>query len=208
VRGDVSEMAKRIRQSQILVFAGGLVGGDEPDGAGKLLNAYFRRPEITDAVRELLGRDGLMLGISGGFSALLKLGLLPYGDIRDITEDCPALAANPIGRHHAGMVSTCVSSNLSPWLSKLNPGDVFTLPVSTAYGRLIAPNSLPENQIATQYAGCNPFDSALAIEGITSPDGRIFGKTAHNERYGDNLCRNVPGNTFMDIFSGAVEYWR
>jgi phosphoribosylformylglycinamidine synthase len=203
------EMEKRIRKSQIVVFVGGLVGGDEPDGAGKFINAFLRRDQITEAVRDLIhNRDGLMLGISGGFSALLKLGLLPYGDIRDVGEDCPALVKNPIGRHHAGMARIRVASNLSPWLSKLNAGDVYTLPVSTAYGRFIAPDSLHDKQIATQYTGCNPFGSDRAIEGITSPDGRIFGTMAHCERFGESLYRNVPGNTHMDIFSGAVDYWR
>ena len=198
------EAARRIRQSRIVVFAGGLAGGDEPDGAGKYINAFFRRERIAEAVLELLqNRDGLMLGIAGGFAALLRLGLLPYGDICDVHEESPALVKNANGRHYAVMIHTRVASNLSPWLSKFQPGDMFTLPVSTAE-RFTASASVLDGlakagQIATQYENGG-------VEGITSPDGRIFGKIAHNERYGENLYRNVPGSTHMDIFSGAVEY--
>ena len=220
----VNEFAEIIRESQIIALPGGFSGGDEPDGSAKFITAFFRNAYIKEAVREHLGqRDGLMLGICNGFQALVKLGLLPYGDIIDMDADCPTLTYNSIGRHQSMLARTRVSSNLSPWLSACNTGDVYTVAISHGEGRFVASDSVLEKleaagQIATQYVDMNnmatqdirfnPNNAVRAIEGITSPDGRIFGKMGHNERYGDNLYRNVPGKLFMDIFSGAVSYWK
>jgi phosphoribosylformylglycinamidine synthase len=214
VEESVAAFLKPLRESQIIALPGGVPAFAE---------AFFRRAAVTEAVRELLrNRDGLMLGVGDGFSALVNLGLLPYGDIRGIGEDDCALAPNLIGRHQAGIMRTRVASNLSPWLSATQVGDVFTVPVSTAEGRFTASASLldelvgngqiaaqyvDENCTATQDIRYNPTGSVLAVEAITSPDGRILGKTGHSERYGENLYRNVPHAAHMDIFSGAVGYW-
>ena len=217
------ELARRIRESQIVMIPGGFSGGDEPDGSAKFITAFFRAPEVTEAVRELLQkRDGLMLGICNGFQALVKLGLVPYGDIRPMDADCATLTFNTIGRHQSRLVRTRVASSLSPWLSECQVGDVHTVAISHGEGRFVAPQALLDElvangQVATQYvdeAGIpsmdldvNPNGSLLAIEGITSPDGRVFGKMGHSERSGAGLYKNVPGNLYQPIFEGGVRYF-
>ena len=205
------------------MIPGGFSGGDEPDGSGKFITAFFRNPRIKEAVTELLQqRDGLMLGICNGFQALVKLGLVPYGEIREMEEQAPTLTFNTIGRHQSTLVRTRVSSVKSPWLAYANPGDVFTIPVSHGEGRFVAPPELlaqmAENgQIATQYVDLsakpsmditfNPNGSVDAIEGITSPDGRVFGKMAHSERVGKYVAKNVEGNKDQRIFAAGVDYF-
>jgi phosphoribosylformylglycinamidine synthase len=216
-------MAKKIRNSQIIVLPGGFSGSDEPAGSGKFIATAFRNPYVKEAVTELLKeRDGLILGICNGFQALIKLGLVPYGEIRDMTEDSPTLAFNTIGRHVSRMIYTKVVSNLSPWLAKVKPGDIHTIAISHGEGRFIASSeqavSLFENgQVATQYvdldgnpsfdAMFNPNGSVMAIEGITSPDGRVFGKMGHSERIGSNVIKNVPGEKDQKLFEAGVEYF-
>ena len=217
------ELARRIRESQIVMIPGGFSGGDEPDGSAKFITAFFRAPEVTEAVRDLLqNRDGLMLGICNGFQALMKLGLVPYGDIVDATACAPTLTFNTIGRHQSRLVHTRVASNLSPWLSACTPGDTYTVAISHGEGRFVANDDVlaklvAGGQIATQYvdeAGVpsmdldvNPNGSVCAIEGITSPDGRVFGKMGHVERRGEGLYANVPGEKFMPIFESGVAYF-
>ena len=217
------ELARRIRESQIVMIPGGFSGGDEPDGSAKFITAFFRAPEVTEAVRELLqSRDGLMLGICNGFQALIKLGLVPYGDIRPMDETCPTLTFNTIGRHQSRLVRTRVASNLSPWLSKCEVGDMHEIAISHGEGRFVASPELvaelaAKGQIATQYVGedgepamsldVNPNGSVLAIEGITSPDGRVLGKMGHTERSGEGLYKNVPGNKYQPLIEGGVAYF-
>ncbi len=216
-------LANAIRQSQIVMLPGGFSGGDEPDGSAKFITAFFRAAAVRDAVAELLQkRDGLMLGICNGFQALIKLGLVPYGEIRPLTAQSPTLTYNTIGRHQSMLVRTRVASSLSPWLCKCEPGEVYTVPVSHGEGRFVAGTQLlkelAENgQVATQYVGLdgapgmqltvNPNGSAWAIEGITSPDGRVLGKMGHTERRGAGLYKNVPGNADMPLFEGGVAYF-
>ena len=216
-------LVKAINNSQIIMIPGGFSGGDEPDGSAKFITAFFRAPAVTEAVRDLLqNRDGLMLGICNGFQALVKLGLVPFGDIRPMDESCPTLTFNTIGRHQSRLVHTRVASNLSPWLSRCEVGDIHTVPVSHGEGRFVASPELvaelaANGQIATQYVGANgapsmdlgvnPNGSVLAIESITSPDGRILGKMGHSERRGSGLYRNVPGNQFQPLFEGGVGYF-
>ena len=217
------ELARRIRESQIVMIPGGFSGGDEPDGSAKFITAFFRAPEVTEAVRELLqSRDGLMLGICNGFQALIKLGLVPYGDIRPMDDACPTLTFNTIGRHQSRLVRTRVASTLSPWLSKCEVGDVHNIAISHGEGRFVASPELLEKliaagQVATQYVDedgvpgmsldVNPNGSVLAIEGITSPDGRILGKMGHTERSGAGLYKNVPGNAYQPLIEGGVAYF-
>lgn len=219
----VERMEKAIANSQIIALPGGFSGGDEPDGSAKFITAFFRNPRISEAVHQLLRqRDGLMMGICNGFQALVKLGLLPYGEIRRITAEDATLTYNVIGRHQSGLVRTRICANWSPWLMLNQVGDLHTVAISHGEGRFAAPqvliDKLAENgQIATQYvddsgvpsmdAAFNPNGSFCAIEGITSPDGRIFGKMAHSERWGDNLYKNVPGDKDQRIFEGAVRYY-
>ena len=223
VAESTQRLAEEIKRSQIVMIPGGFSGGDEPDGSAKLIAAFFRAPEVTEAVRELLqARDGLMLGICNGFQALIKLGLVPYGDIRPMDETCPTLTFNSIGRHQSRLVRTRVASNLSPWLSKCAVGDIHTIAISHGEGRFVASNELVANlaaagQIATQYVGedgvpsmsldVNPNGSLMAIEGITSPDGRVLGKMGHTERYSAGNFQNVPGNPFQPLIEGGVEYF-
>lgn len=217
------ELARRIRESQIVMIPGGFSGGDEPDGSAKFITAFFRAPEVTEAVRELLQkRDGLMLGICNGFQALVKLGLVPYGDIRPMDDACPTLTFNTIGRHQSRLVRTRVASTLSPWLSKCEVGDVHNIAISHGEGRFVASPELLEKlmaagQVATQYVDeggvpgmsldVNPNGSVLAIEGITSPDGRVLGKMGHTERSGAGLYKNVPGNAYQPLIEGGVAYF-
>ncbi|GKG89089.1 phosphoribosylformylglycinamidine synthase [Gordonibacter urolithinfaciens] len=223
VAESTAELVRLIKNSQIIMLPGGFSGGDEPDGSAKFITAFFRAPAVTEAVRDLLqNRDGLMLGICNGFQALVKLGLVPFGDIRPMDESCPTLTFNDIGRHQSRLVRTRVASSLSPWLSRCEVGDVHTVPVSHGEGRFVASDELlaqlrDAGQIATQYVGAdgqpsmdldvNPNGSAWAIEGITSPDGRVLGKMGHSERRGAGLYRNVPGDLFQPLFEGGVGYF-
>lgn len=217
-------LVKAINNSQIVMLPGGFSGGDEPDGSAKFITAFFRAPAVTEAVRELLQkRDGLMLGICNGFQALIKLGLVPYGDIVPATPEAPTLTFNTIGRHQSGLVRTRIASSLSPWLSRCNVGDIHTVAISHGEGRFVAsPETVAQlaaaGQIATQYVdeagnpsmdlSVNPNGSILAIEGITSPDGRVLGKMGHTERSGNGLYKNVPGNLYQPLFEGGVEYFK
>ncbi len=220
----IKAAASIIARSQMIVLPGGFSGGDEPDGSAKFITAFFRNPAMKDAVADLLdNRDGLMLGICNGFQALIKLGLVPFGKIVDTNDQCPTLTFNEIGRHQSMLVRTRIASNKSPWLSKCSVDDVHTIAISHGEGRLVGPESLlrslAENgQVATQYVDLsghpsmdtrfNPNASYFAIEGITSPDGRVLGKMGHTERSGDNLYKNVPGNKYQTLFEGGVDYFR
>ncbi len=217
-------LEEAVRRAQIVFLPGGFSGGDEPDGSAKFIVSLLRSPRLTDAVTDLLeNRDGLMLGICNGFQALIKLGLLPFGRIRDTDETCPTLTYNVIGRHQSSIVRTRVCSNLSPWLLETAPGEIYSVPISHGEGRFIArPDTLAllreGGQIATQYvdldgaptmdAAFNPNGSAWAIEGLTSPDGRVLGKMGHSERIGPSLYRNVPGVYDMGLFRSAARYFR
>ena len=220
----VEYTAKKIRESQMVFIPGGFSGGDEPDGSGKFITAFFRNAVIKNEITELLeNRDGLMAGICNGFQALIKLGLVPFGKIIDTDENCPTLTFNTISRHQSRLVRTRIASNKSPWLMETKVGDVYTVPISHGEGRFLASDEmiakLAENgQIATQYVDLsgtptndvrfNPNDSAFAIEGITSPDGRVFGKMGHSERIGDGLYKNVDGRYDMVMFRSAVKYFK
>ena len=224
VTASCEALVKAIDDAQIVMLPGGFSGGDEPDGSAKFIASFFRSPAVTDAVRRLLfERDGLMLGICNGFQALIKLGLVPYGDIRPITPDSPTLTFNTIGRHQSMLVRTRVASTGSPWLSRCELGDEFLVPISHGEGRFVAPQAVLDQlaangQIATQYIDLdgqptmdqsyNPNGSLLAIEGIVSPDGRILGKMGHSERRGDGLYENVAGDKFQPIFEGGVDYFK
>lgn len=222
VDNSVKEMAAKIKQAQIIMIPGGFSAGDEPDGSGKFIAAFFRNPHIKDVVNELVGkRDGLMLGICNGFQALIKLGLVPFGEIRDMDENSPNLTFNTIGRHISHVAYTKVCSVKSPWLSYLNPGDIHAVAVSHGEGRFVAPQKIIDTmysngQVATQYVdsdGKLTNDSNLngsfsAIEGITSPDGRILGKMGHSERIGNFVARNIYGNKDQKLFEAGVNYFR
>ncbi|KAA8819325.1 phosphoribosylformylglycinamidine synthase [Bifidobacterium rousetti] len=223
VAESTAKLVEEINKSQIVMIPGGFSGGDEPDGSAKFITAFFRAPAVTEAVRDLLkNRDGLMLGICNGFQALIKLGLVPFGDIVDMNADCPTLTFNTIGRHQSRLVRTRVASDLSPWLAKTSVGDVHTVAISHGEGRFVASDEVlarlkANGQIATQYVdesgvpgmdlAVNPNGSMLAIEGITSPDGRVFGKMGHSERSGSGLYVNVPGDKYQPIFEAGVEYF-
>ena len=216
-------LVEEINKSQIVMIPGGFSGGDEPDGSAKFITAFFRAPAVTEAVRDLLkNRDGLMLGICNGFQALIKLGLVPYGDIVPMTDACPTLTFNTIGHHQSRLVRTRVASDLSPWLARTAVGDIHTVAVSHGEGRFVASDEVlaqlkANGQIATQYVDesgvpgmdldVNPNGSLLAIEGITSPDGRVFGKMGHSERSGNGLYVNVPGDKYQPLFEAGVEYF-
>ena len=220
----VEDFAAKIAESQIIFVPGGFSGGDEPDGSGKFITAFFRNAEVKDAVTELLEkRDGLMLGICNGFQALIKLGLVPYGKIIDTDETCPTLTYNTISRHQSKLVRTKLVSNNSPWLSKAKQGEVYTVPISHGEGRFIADEALikqlaANGQIITQYVdfdgnatndvAFNPNNSDFAIEGIVSPDGRVLGKMGHSERTASGLYKNVPGEFDLKLFESAVEYFK
>ena len=224
VARSVSDFAAKVRESQMIFIPGGFSGGDEPDGSGKLITAFFRNAEIKEAVTALLGeRDGLMAGICNGFQALIKLGLVPYGKIIDTDETCPTLTYNRIGRHQSKLVQTRIVSNRSPWLAGVQPGEVYTVPISHGEGRFMASQELltelaANGQIITQYADFdgnatmeiqyNPNGSDWAVEGIISPDGRVLGKMGHSERIGSGLYQNVPGRFDMQMFTSAVKYFK
>ena len=217
-------LEKAIRNAQIVFLPGGFSGGDEPEGSAKFIASFLRSSRLTDAIHDLLqNRDGLMLGICNGFQALIKLGLVPYGEIRAMDGSCPTLTYNTIGRHQSSIVRTRVCTNKSPWLMEAELGGVYSVPISHGEGRFIASEEmlqrLAENgQIATQYVDLdgvpsldtafNPNGSLWAIEGITSPDGRVLGKMGHSERVGRDLYRNVPGNYDLGLFRSAAKYFR
>lgn len=220
----IDKMAEKINESQMIMLPGGFSGGDEPEGSGKFIATTFRNPKIKEAVTKLLNcRDGLMLGICNGFQALIKLGLVPYGEIRDIKESDPTLTFNTIGRHISQVAYTRVTSVKSPWFSGIKAGDVFAVPISHGEGRFVANDEViktlvKNGQIATQYVDqngvvadampFNPNGSVCAIEGITSPDGRVLGKMAHSERKGTDLYKNVPFEKDMKIFESGVNYFK
>ena len=220
----VEAFAEKVKQSQIIFVPGGFSGGDEPDGSGKFITAFFRNGAVKEQVHELLkNRDGLMAGICNGFQALIKLGLVPYGEIIDTDENCPTLTYNTIGRHQSRLVRTRIASNKSPWLMNTNVGDVYTVPISHGEGRFLCSDELVKElaangQIATQYVDLagnptadihfNPNNSVCAIEGITSPDGRVFGKMGHSERIGHGLYKNVDGDFNIGMFDAAVKYFK
>ena len=224
IKESVEEMAKRMKQAQIMALPGGFSAGDEPDGSGKFMATMFRNPTLTEAVEDLLtNRDGLILGICNGFQALIKLGLVPYGHIVPLKDDSPTLTFNIIGRHISRMVDTKVVSNKSPWLSLCEPGDIHTIAVSHGEGRFVATEEeikhlVANGQIGTQYVDLagnptmespyNPNGSFYAVESVTSPDGRVLGKMGHSERYTDGLMKNIPGNKFQPIFLSGVQYFK
>ena len=224
IQDSVDRFVKSLKNSQVVFVPGGFSGGDEPDGSGKFITAFFRNGAVKEGVTELLeNRDGLMCGICNGFQALIKLGLVPYGKIIDTDESCPTLTYNTIGRHQSRIVRTRVASNKSPWLALTQVGDVYNVAISHGEGRFLADEDLirklAENgQIATQYVDLdgnatadvhfNPNGSIYAVEGITSPDGRVFGKMGHSERIGEGLYQNVPGNYDIRMFEAAVHYFK
>lgn len=224
ITDSVDAFEKAIRNSQILMFAGGFSAGDEPDGSAKFITSIFRNERIQEAVRDLLNeRDGLALGICNGFQTLIKLGLVPYGEIRTQRADSPTLTTNRIGRHISKSVFTKVVTNKSPWLRKAELGGVYSVPASHGEGRFVANEEwlrkLFENgQVATQYVDVNgdatmdedfnPNGSYCAIEGITSPDGRVLGKMAHSERRGDGVAVNIFGEKNQRIFESGVDYFK
>ena len=220
----VERFAQSLAQSQMIFIPGGFSGGDEPDGSGKFITAFFRSADVREGVTNLLEqRDGLICGVCNGFQALIKLGLVPYGKIIDTDENCPTLTFNTIARHQSRIVRVRVASNKSPWLSKTQVGEIYSVPISHGEGRFLASEELirqlaANGQIATQYVDLagkatgdvhfNPNGSAFAVEGICSPDGRVFGKMGHAERIGSGLYKNVPGAYDMHMFSAAVEYFK
>ena len=220
----VEHFAQALRDAQMVFIPGGFSGGDEPDGSGKFITAFFRNASVKEEVTALLERrDGLMCGICNGFQALIKLGLVPYGRIIDTDASCPTLTFNTIARHQSRIVRVRVASNRSPWLAATQVGDVYSVPISHGEGRFLADEALirqlaANGQIATQYVDLdgratddihfNPNGSLFAVEGITSPDGRVFGKMGHAERTGAGLYKNVPGEYDMKMFTSAVRYFR
>ncbi len=224
VKRSADVFAKKISESQAIFVPGGFSGGAEPDGSGKFITAFFRGEKVKAAVTELLdNRDGLMCGICNGFQALVKLGLVPFGKIIDTDESCPTLTFNNIARHQSKIVRTRIASNMSPWLADCNVGDVYNVPISHGEGKFLANDKviaelIKNGQIATQYVDLdgnatydidyNPNGSSLAIEGITSPDGRVFGKMGHSERIGDGLYRNVIGDYDIKMFKSMVKYFK
>ncbi len=224
ISASADTFAKKIADSQIIFVPGGFSGGDEPDGSAKFITSFFRNAKVKDATTDLLDvRGGLMAGICNGFQALIKLGLVPYGKIVDADENAPTLTYNIIARHQSRMVQTRICSNKSPWLSEVNVGDIISVPISHGEGRFLASDAViaelaANGQIATQYVDMNgaptydvhfnPNGSVMAIEGITSPDGRVFGKMGHSERIGAGLYRNVDGNYDIGMFRAAVKFFK
>ena len=217
-------LEKAIRSAQMMIIPGGFSGGDEPDGSGKFIASFLRSPALTDAIHDLLkNRDGLMLGICNGFQALVKLGLVPYGEIRPMDDNCPTLTYNLIGRHQSSYVNTRVASVQSPWMLKSSVGDIHTVPISHGEGRFVGPKEvidqlIANGQVATQYVDANgnptmdiafnPNGSVHAIEGIFSPDGRVFGKMGHSERRGDFVGVNIPGDKHQPLFESGALYFK
>jgi len=220
----LDQVAAALRAVQLVCLPGGFSGGDEPDGAAKFITSFFRADAVKEGVTALLEqRDGLMCGICNGFQALIKLGLVPYGKIVDADETSPTLTFNTIARHQSRLVRTRVASNRSPWLANTQVGDIYTVPISHGEGRFFAGEDLTlslaeRGQIATQYVDlggnptydirCNPNGSLFAVEGITSPDGRVLGKMGHSERVGAGLYKNVPGRYDMGLFQAAARYFK
>ena len=220
----VEKFASELKTSQMIFIPGGFSGGDEPDGSAKFICAFFRNQKIREEVMNLLnGRDGLVCGICNGFQALIKLGLVTYGEILDADPSFPTLSFNTISRHQSRIVRTRIASNKSPWLRNVNVGDIINVPISHGEGRFLASEEMikkliDNGQVTTQYVDLdgnatsdihfNPNDSMYAIEGITSPDGRVFGKMGHSERIGSGLYKNVPGNYDIGMFRAAVEYFK
>lgn len=220
----VDDFSRLLKDAQAIFLPGGFSGGDEPDGSGKFITAFFRNESVKQGVTDLLEkRDGLMCGICNGFQALIKLGLVPYGKIIDTDEHCPTLTYNTISRHQSKIVRTRIASNKSPWLALTSVGDIYNVPISHGEGRFVADAELIKSlaasgQIATQYVDFegmatsdirfNPNNSMYAVEGITSPDGRVFGKMGHSERVGAGLYKNVPGNYEIRMFESAVKYFK
>ncbi|MDD6920741.1 MAG: phosphoribosylformylglycinamidine synthase [Eubacteriales bacterium] len=224
IKRSVEEFANEVKAAQMIFIPGGFSGGDEPDGSAKFITSFFRNQGVTERVMEFLNdRDGLMCGICNGFQALIKLGLVPYGKIIDTDENSPTLTYNVIGRHQSKIVRTRIASNKSPWLANTKVGEIYNVPISHGEGRFIASDELVKElaangQIATQYVDLsghpskeiqfNPNGSTYAIEGITSPDGRVFGKMGHAERIGKGLYKNVVGNYDIKMFEAAVKYFK
>ena len=224
VASSVEAFSNKVKESQMIFIPGGFSGGDEPDGSAKFITAFFRNAAVKEAVTELLDeRDGLMCGICNGFQALIKLGLVPYGKIIDTDETCPTLTFNNISRHQSRIVHTRIASTKRPWLSLMNVGDIVNVPISHGEGKFLASPELiaklaANGQIATQYVDLsgkatanidfNPNGSLCAIEGITSPDGRVFGKMGHSERIGAGLYKNVPGEYDIRMIEAAVKYFK
>ncbi|URZ00511.1 phosphoribosylformylglycinamidine synthase [Clostridium felsineum] len=224
IEDSINKMVEEINKSQIIMLPGGFSAGDEPDGSGKFIAAVLRNEKIKESVAKLLNtRDGLMLGICNGFQALIKLGLVPYGEIKEITKECPTLTYNNIGRHVSQIAYTKIVSNKSPWLSNVKNGDIHSIPISHGEGRFAASREVVENlikndQIATRYVDLNgnssyetevnPNGSVLCIEGITSPDGRILGKMGHSERFSRGTYKNIVGNQDQKIFESGVQYFK
>ncbi|MBF1205296.1 MAG: phosphoribosylformylglycinamidine synthase subunit PurQ, partial [Fusobacterium periodonticum] len=219
----VDQMCKDLRNSQIFVLPGGFSAGDEPDGSGKFMAAVLQNPKLMDEIKAFLGRDGLILGVCNGFQALVKSGLLPYGEIGNVHENSPTLTFNKIGRHISQLVKTKIVTNNSPWLASFEIGETFDIPVSHGEGRFYASDEvlkeLFENgQIATQYVDFdlnatsefrfNPNGSSLAIEGIISPDGKIFGKMGHSERYSRDTFKNISGNKDQNLILNGIKYFK
>ena len=224
MRESIKEFASLLSKSEILFLPGGSSCGNEPDGSGKFIANFLRNPYVAEEIEKLLNdRSGLILGISNGFHALIKTGLVPYGKIMKPGTDAPTLTQNTIGRHQSKIVNICIASNMSPWLAGTTPGEIFSMPVSSGEGRFVCSDKLLDElfnngQIATQYVDyngepsmspdTNPAGSFMAVEGLTSPDGRVFGKMGHNERSGKNLYINVEGDSGMKLFESAVKYFR
>jgi len=224
IADSITRFVKMAEQTQMVFIPGGFSGGDEPDGSGKFITAFFRNPEVRDVVTRLLKeKDGLICGICNGFQALIKLGLVPFGEIVDTDENSPTLSYNVIGRHQSKLVRTRVASDASPWLMNVDVGDIFTVPISHGEGRLLASEALvkrltEKGQILTQYVDqngmpamdiqYNPNGSVYAVEGLISPDGRVIGKMGHSERIGEGLYKNVEGNYDMKLFASAIKYYK
>ena len=224
MKKSVEDFRTAIGRSQAIFIPGGFSGADEPDGSGKFITSFFRNEGVKDEVMKMLNdRDGLMIGICNGFQALIKLGLLPYGQISMQTPDSPTLTFNDIGRHQSKLVRTKVCSTKSPWMRKAAVGDIVTVPISHGEGKFVANEDdldvlISNGQILTQYVDLdgnpsmdiqyNPNGSVMAIEGLLSPDGRILGKMGHSERIGKGLYRNVPGEFDLKLFESAVEYFK
>ena len=224
IKSSISDLVAAIKKAQIMMLPGGFSAGDEPEGSGKFIATFLRNEEIKEAITDLLeNRDGLMIGICNGFQALIKLGLLPYGKISNMTKDDATLTFNTIGRHVSQMVNTKVASVKSPWLTGVNVGDIHTIPVSHGEGRFVAPIEVLEElfkngQVFTQYVDdnnnptmespYNPNGSMMAIEGIISLDGRVIGKMGHSERQGDNRFINIYGEMDQKLFESGVNYFK
>lgn len=224
IEDSIETIVKQIRKSQIIMLPGGFSAGDEPDGSAKFMATVFRNPKVAETINEFLTKqDGLMLGICNGFQALIKLGLVPYGEIRETTVDAPTLTYNNIGRHQSKIVRTRIASNKSPWLAATEVGDTHSIAISHGEGKFVANEEvmrqlIDNGQIATQYVDFNdnatydidfnPNGSTYAVEGITSADGRIFGKMGHSERIGEHVIKNIIGEKDQKIFESGVNYFK